>query len=58
MNRAMSQSDSDDFYAIKPAMSGNEMGWDVAVHRHGKARSSQRVRDGRTSSVGVFRETI
>lgn len=36
MNRALSQSDSDDFYAIKPAMSGNDMGWDVAVHRHGK----------------------
>lgn len=36
MNRALSQSDSDDFYAIKPAKSGNDMGWDVAVHRHGK----------------------
>lgn len=35
MSATCSQDESEDFYAIKPAISGNEMGWYVAVHRHG-----------------------
>lgn len=36
MNSSLSQCESGDFYAITPAKSGHDMGWYVAVHRHGK----------------------